>query len=106
MRLEGKVAVITGSGRGIGAAIVKSMAAEGALVVVTDVDPSSAQDIAAEIEIAGGSAIACEADVADRVQVERLVAESLRSFGTIDILVNNAGITKSTTQRLKPVLWA
>ena len=71
------------------------MAAEGACVVVTDVDVSSAHDIAVGIEITGGTAIACEADVAERVQVERLVEESLRAFGTIDILVNNAGITRT-----------
>jgi 3-oxoacyl-[acyl-carrier protein] reductase len=95
MRFVGKVAIITGSGRGIGAAIAKSMAAEGACVVVTDVDASSAQAIAVEIETAGGTAIACEADVAERDQVERLVKESLQAFGTIDILVNNAGITRT-----------
>jgi 3-oxoacyl-[acyl-carrier protein] reductase len=95
MRFAGKVAIITGSGRGIGAAIAKSMAAEGARVVVTDVEARSAQDIAVEIETAGGTAIACTADVAERDQVERLVEESLRSYGTIDILVNNAGITRT-----------
>ena len=95
MRFRGKVAVITGSGRGIGAAVAQSMAAEGARVVVTDVDASSAQDMATAIETAGGIAIACQANVAERVQVERLVEESLQAFGAIDILVNNAGITRT-----------
>ncbi len=94
MRLREKVAVVTGSGQGIGAAVARSMAAEGANVVVTDINASSANDIAMEIKSAGGKAIACEADVAEHTQVECLVEESLGAFGTIDILVNNAGITR------------
>jgi 3-oxoacyl-[acyl-carrier protein] reductase len=95
MRFQDKVAIITGSGRGIGAAIARTLAAEGAHVVVTDVDGRSAEETATAIRSARGSAISCIADVADRGQIEHMVSECLRAFGTIDILVNNAGITRT-----------
>ncbi|MCC7411031.1 MAG: glucose 1-dehydrogenase [Gammaproteobacteria bacterium] len=94
-RFQDKVAIVTGAGRGIGAAIARGFAAEGARVVVADVDSSSAGRTSAAIRESGGHALACAADVVNRAQVEQLVEESLRAYGTIDILVNNAGITRA-----------
>jgi NAD(P)-dependent dehydrogenase (short-subunit alcohol dehydrogenase family) len=98
---EGKVAVITGAGRGIGRATALYMAARGAAVVVNDsgaaVDgtgrsPQPAQDVAADVTNAGGRAIADTEDVGDWHGAQRLIERALRTFGQIDILVNNAGI--------------
>jgi 3-oxoacyl-[acyl-carrier protein] reductase len=91
MRLKDKVAVITGSARGIGRAIAEAMAREGALVVLTDRDGKVAQKTAEEI---GGSAIAAviEADVSKPEQIRNLFEETVRQLGRVDILVNNAGI--------------
>ena len=93
MRLEGKVALVTGSARGIGRAVAKRMAAEGAAVVVncrTALDRARA--VVEEIEAAGGRAIAVKADVAKRSAVERMRDRALKQFGRIDILVSNAGV--------------
>ena len=91
MRLKDKVAVITGSARGIGRAIAQAMAREGALVVITDRDGKVAQTTAEEI---GASAIAAviEADVSKPEQIKHLFEETARQLGRVDILVNNAGI--------------
>ena len=89
MKLEGKVAVITGSARGIGCAIAEAMSREGALVVITDRDREEAARTAARI---GDSAIAIGADVSRPEEIEALFAETVRKFGKVDILVNNAGI--------------
>jgi len=82
--LEGKVAIVTGASRGIGAAIVKRLAAEGAKVVAC----------ARSIESCEGAALCCKVDVSDSAQVDACVKAALDGFGRIDILVNNAGITK------------
>ena len=89
MKLEDKVAVITGSARGIGCAIAEAMAAAGARVVITDRDGEAAAKTAQRI---GDAAIAVTADVSEPAQIEALFAEAERAFGRIDILVNNAGI--------------
>jgi 3-oxoacyl-[acyl-carrier protein] reductase len=92
-KLTGKVAVVTGASKGIGAGIAKHLAAEGAAVVVNY--GSSKQDadkIANEITKRGGKAIAVQADVAKKKDIERLFAEAKKAFGKIDILVNNAGV--------------
>ena len=91
-RPETRVALITGAGRGIGAAIARALAREGATVVVTDVDESSAQAVARGIAESGGQAMAVAMDVAERKSVERAVGEVYARWGGIDILVNNAGI--------------
>jgi 3-oxoacyl-[acyl-carrier protein] reductase len=92
MRLKNDVAIITGSGRGIGSEMARRFAAEGARVVVADVDGASASRVAAEIQTAGGDARALPVDITDPTQVERLMADTLARFGRLDILVNNAGI--------------
>jgi gluconate 5-dehydrogenase len=91
-RLDGKVALITGGGSGLGAAIAEGYAGYGAKVVLVDVDQAQAQQVAQTIEAAGGAAIALACDVASSADVTAAVAQTLAQFGKIDILVNNAGI--------------
>lgn len=92
MRLEGKVALVTGAGGGLGTAIGKRFGAEGAAVLCTDRDLAKAEATAAAITNAGGRARAFRADVADAQHCADQVAETVSRFGGIDILVNNAGI--------------
>src|SRR4051812_10619599 len=92
MRFKEKVAVITGAGNGIGLAIAHAFAAEGAHVVVAEINPAAGERAAAELVAAGGQATSIATDVADEAQVERLVATVGERLGSIDILVNNAGV--------------
>ncbi|MFQ5795849.1 MAG: SDR family NAD(P)-dependent oxidoreductase [Candidatus Bipolaricaulia bacterium] len=97
MKLAGKVALVTGAARGIGAAIALTLAREGADVVVNDVDWEGAQRVANKIEKLGRKAKAIPADVSQREAVQRLVSDALSFFGRINILVNNAGIIRRGT---------
>jgi 3-oxoacyl-[acyl-carrier protein] reductase len=92
-KLNGKVAVVTGASKGIGAGIAKAFAAEGASVVINYASAKSDADkMVDEISKGGGRAVAVQANVAKRSDVQRLFAEAERAFGKIDILVNNAGV--------------
>lgn len=91
--LTGKVAIITGAGRGVGAAIALALAKQGAAVVVSDIDDKLASQVANQARSYGSEAIALQANVAKRSEVQELVDVVLAKFGRIDILVNNAGIS-------------
>jgi 3-oxoacyl-[acyl-carrier protein] reductase len=92
-RLANKVAVITGASKGIGAAIAKLYAAEGAAVVVNySSSKAGAEQVVAEITAAGGKAIAVQGDVSRQADIEKLFRETIAAYGKVDILVNNAGI--------------
>ncbi|WP_449282033.1 SDR family NAD(P)-dependent oxidoreductase [Leucobacter sp.] len=91
-RLEGRTIVVTGAGSGIGAGISRGMAAEGANLVVSDLDADAARAVARQIEDAGGSAIGVQADVTDRVGVRASIAAAVERFGRIDAYFNNAGM--------------
>src|SRR5438552_6416725 len=92
-KLNGKVAVVTGASKGIGAGIAKHLAAEGAAVVVNyGSSKESADRVVDEISKRGAKAIGVQADVAKKKDIERLFAETKKAFGKVDILVNNAGV--------------
>src|SRR5256884_7334987 len=94
-KLAGKVAVVTGASKGIGADIAKHLAAEGAAVVVNYASSKEGADqVVDEITKRGGKAIAVQADVAKKKDIERLFTETKKAFGQLDILVNNAGVYK------------
>ncbi len=92
MRLSQRVAVITGAAQGIGAACARAFAAEGAHVVVSDVNEVGGTSLVREIAAAGGMAVFCRADVGEKHDAERLVAHGVDHFGRLDVLLNNAGI--------------
>jgi 3-oxoacyl-[acyl-carrier protein] reductase len=92
-KLAGKVAVVTGASKGIGAGIARALAAEGAAVVVNYASSrEGAERVVADVTASGGRAIALQADVAKQADVVRLFAETRKAFGRLDILVNNAGV--------------
>jgi 3-oxoacyl-[acyl-carrier protein] reductase len=95
--LSGKVAVVTGSSRGIGAAIAKTLAAQGARVVVNHrKSPEGAEEVVTAIKADGGNAIIIQANVSESGEAQRLIKETIDTYGQIDILVNNAGTTRDT----------
>jgi 3-oxoacyl-[acyl-carrier protein] reductase len=91
--LDGKVAIITGSGRGIGRAAAELFAQHGARVVVSDIDPAPAEEAAAAIRSSGGEAISVSGDVTDRAFPGLIVNTAIEKLGGLDIIVNNAGYT-------------
>jgi 3-oxoacyl-[acyl-carrier protein] reductase len=105
-KLDGKVAVVTGSGRGIGAEVAVKLAADGAAVVVNDLDEEPARQTVAAIEDAGGRAVACPGSVTEAGFAERFVQAAVDSFGGLDIIVNNAGYTwDSVIQKMTDEQW-
>jgi 3-oxoacyl-[acyl-carrier protein] reductase len=92
--LAGKIAIVSGSGRGIGRSVALRLASEGAAVVVNDLDEGPAKAVVAEIEAAGGKATACIGNVTAEDFGERIVRAALDTFGGLDIIVNNAGYTR------------
>ena len=96
MRLAGRVAIVTGGGRGLGRVIALGLAAEGAAVTVSGTQRAPLEATAADIVARGGRALALVADVADETAVAGMVAAAVRHFERLDILVNNAGITGPT----------
>jgi 3-oxoacyl-[acyl-carrier protein] reductase len=92
MRVEGKVAVVTGAGNGIGEAYAHALAGEGAAVLVADIDEAAGSRVAGDVVAAGGRAAHAVVDVADEAAVAAMAAACVDRFGGIDILVNNAGL--------------
>jgi 2-hydroxycyclohexanecarboxyl-CoA dehydrogenase len=93
-RFDGRIALVTGAGGGIGSAIAKRLASEGAHVVVTDINAGAAQAVAAEITAAGHASSAIVANIAKRNECHALVSRVLAAQGSVDVLVNNAGINR------------
>ena len=105
-KLDGKVAIVSGSGRGIGAEIALKLAAAGAAVVVNALDAQPAKETAAAIQRAGGQAVACPGNVTEAGFAERFTQTAVDSFGGIDIIVNNAGYTwDSVIQKMTDDQW-
>lgn len=93
--VQGKVVIVTGSGRGIGAGIASDLASKGAKLVLADVNVAAAEAVASAIRTEGGEAHAVSADVADRMSVKALIAETVSRFGRLDVMFNNAGISQT-----------
>jgi 3-oxoacyl-[acyl-carrier protein] reductase len=106
MRLDNKIAIVTGARRGIGRAIALAMSQEGAKVVVSDIDLEDCQKVVHNIEQSGGKGLAVECDVSSRDAVEGLVKQTVETFGKLDILVNNAArVTFKSFLRLNEAEW-
>lgn len=104
--LDGKVAIVSGSGRGIGREIALKLASEGAKVVVNDLDAEPAKETVAAIEAVGGQSVSCVGSVTDADFGERFVQAAVDNFGGLDIIVNNAGYTwDSVIQKMTDEQW-
>ena len=105
-RLEGKVALVTGSGRGIGRAIALKLAGEGARLVINDVDDEPAKDVAQLIRESGGQAAICNGSVTASGFAERFIASAMEEFKGLDIIVNNAGyVWDNVIQKMTDEQW-
>ena len=105
-KLEGKVALVTGSGRGIGRSIALKLASEGARLVINDLDADPAQEVVQAIRAAGGQAIACSGSVTAPDFAERFVGTAVNEFKGLDIIVNNAGYTwDNVVQKMTDEQW-
>lgn len=99
-RLDGKVVILTGGNSGVGAAAAKTLAAEGAKVVISARRQAQLESVAAEIKAAGGEVLAVPTDISDEASVANLVAKTIEAYGKIDVLVNNAGVLE---EGIKPI---
>ncbi|MDR3004064.1 MAG: SDR family oxidoreductase [Acidovorax sp.] len=105
-KLEGKVAIVSGSGRGIGREIALKLASEGASVVINDLDAAPAEQTVADIIAAGGKAVACAGSVTDAGFADRFVQTAIQTYGGLDIIINNAGYTwDNVVQKMSDEQW-
>jgi len=105
-KLEGRSAIVSGAGRGIGRSIALKLAEEGANVVVNDLDPGPANEVVAEIVGVGGKAVVCAGNVVEPGFAERFVTTAVDSFGGLDIIINNAGYTwDNVIQKMSDDQW-
>jgi NAD(P)-dependent dehydrogenase (short-subunit alcohol dehydrogenase family) len=110
-RLEGRVAIVTGGGHGIGKAYAARLAREGAKVVIAEIDAPAARAVAAEMASRGQEALAVATDVADRASVEEMARRAVAAYGRIDVLVNNAAIfatvpmSRAPFDQIEPAEW-